>query len=139
MWDMSAPAEKPTPAGLEPSRRRACPATSPMKVSEKVEPEAQKPCPKKKIRKPGQKEQLYTLAEAWRVAGLNELVVAETMGGIFDGLTGKEGCEKTLLDAVKESIRVLEPSRAMARTGGSDPPVTVVLEHTVPRPDREPD
>lgn len=110
-----------------------------MKVSKTVEPEAQKPRPKKKRRKPGQKHQLYTLAEAWRVAGIGELQVAKSMAGIFDGLEGKEGFEKTLLDAVKESIRVLEPSRAVMRTGGSDPPVTVVLEHTVPRPEREPD
>src|ERR1700733_3353647 len=30
MWDMSAPAEKTTPAGLEPACRRACPATHPI-------------------------------------------------------------------------------------------------------------
>jgi hypothetical protein len=139
MWDMSAPAEKPTPAGLEPSRRRACPATHSMKVLQKSESEAQKPRRKKKRRKGGQKDQRYTLAEAWRVAGLDELEVAKTMADIFDGRTERDDGDKTLLDAVKESIRVLEPSRAMVRTGGSDPPVTVVLEHTVPRPERAPD
>jgi hypothetical protein len=138
MRDMSTPAEKPTPAGLEPYRQGACPATHSMNTPQEVEQDAEKPSPDNDATNLGQKEQVYTLAEAWRVAGLDELRVARTMAGIFGKLTDKEDSEKTLLDAVKESIRVLEPSRTVTRTGGSDPPVTVVLEHTVPRPERDP-
>jgi hypothetical protein len=78
MWDTSASEEQPTPAGLEPSRRRECPATHSMAVPQNVEPDAQKPCGEKKSTKLGQKDQRYTLSEAWRLAGLDELEVAET-------------------------------------------------------------
>jgi hypothetical protein len=70
--------------------------------------------------------------------GLDEWEVAETMAGLIKRLTGKEDSEKTLLDAVRESIRVLEPPKATVRAGASDVPVTVILNHDVPRPDRQP-
>ena len=67
-----------------------------MKVSKKVESNAVK------------SGQRFELADAWREAGLDELEVAQTMAGLIKRLTGKEDSKKTLLDAGKESIRVLD-------------------------------
>jgi|ERR1700693_4266090 len=105
-----------------------------MKVCKKVESNADKSGRTKKSGDSARNHRRFKLADAWREVGLNELEVANTMAGLVQDLTGKEHSAKTLLDAVKESIRVLEPPKATVRAGASDVPVTVILDHDVPRP-----
>jgi hypothetical protein len=64
-----------------------------VKVSEKVEPSAQK-SHREKSGEPKQYRPRFKLAEAWREVGLEELKVAETMAGL-NRLTGKENGEFT--------------------------------------------
>jgi hypothetical protein len=77
------------------------------------------------------------LGEAMRKSGLDEYKVAEEMVGVVDRL-GKGGEDKLLLDALKESSRLLLDSRRTERASAApDGPVTVQMVHCVPRPQRE--
>jgi hypothetical protein len=136
MWDTSAPAEKSTPAGLEPAWRRACPATHSMKFSKNAESNAGGSRRAKKSKKSKKTRPRFKLADAMREIGLDELKVAKTMNRLINDLAGSPKNEKLLLDAVKESIRVLDPGKTTLGTGAPDGPVAVILEHSVPLPDR---
>ncbi len=72
-----------------------------------------------------------TLSVAMRKAGVDEHRVAKGMAGLLDGLRTKGGDAKVLLDALKESTRVLAPPQ------GSDASIPVHLSHNVPRPVRD--
>jgi len=73
------------------------------------------------------------LGEAMRKIGLDEYTVAEKMAGLIENLGRDKSEAKVLLDALKESMRYLEPQK---RSGGgeSDAPTMVTLSHSVPRP-----
>jgi hypothetical protein len=75
-----------------------------------------------------------------RASGLDEHKVAHEMIRTIDRLSGKEGEEKLLLDALKESCRVLEPPRPADRSASApnaqDAPVNILLIHHVDRPVR---
>jgi len=77
------------------------------------------------------------LGEAMRKSGLDEYKAAETMAGLVDNLA-KSDENKLLLDALKESFRILEPARTERASVAPDAPVKVQLVHCVPRPEREP-
>jgi hypothetical protein len=76
------------------------------------------------------------LGEALRKSGLDEYTAAETMAGLIDNLK-TDGQDKLLLDALKESFRVLDNARAERAAAASGASVPVNLVHCVPRPGRE--
>jgi hypothetical protein len=90
----------------------------------------------KKSKKSKKTRPRFVLADAMREVGLDELKVARTMNRLINGLAESPKKEKLLLDAVKESIRVLDPAKTTLRTGAPDGPVAVILEHDLPLPDR---
>lgn len=83
------------------------------------------------------------LAEAFRLAGIDEHAVASCYVLALNKLTGGRGSEvvaKLLIDVLKECTRVLEsPRSSAAGTPAADdesPRVVVTLQHAVPRPVR---
>jgi len=63
-------------------------------------------------------------------------MVAEGLAGLIESLGKNRGEAKVLLDALKESTRVLEPPPKAQDTSESDGSNGVVLRHDVPRPAR---
>jgi hypothetical protein len=76
------------------------------------------------------------LSVAMRKIGLDEYMVAENLAGLIESLGKKQGEAKVLLDALKESTRVLEPPPKAYGASESDGPNEVVLRHDIPRPAR---
>jgi len=76
------------------------------------------------------------LSVAMRKIGLDEYMVAEGLARLIESLGKKQGEAKVLLDALKESTRVLEPPPKAYGANESDGPNEVVLRHDVPRPAR---
>jgi hypothetical protein len=107
-----------------------------MNVSKKPGSDIVKSRRARKSKKPRKARPRYKLADAMREIGLDELKVAKTMNSLINGLRRGPKNEKLLLDAVKESIRVLDPGKTTLSAGTPDGPVAVILEHTVPLPDR---
>jgi hypothetical protein len=107
-----------------------------MKFSKNAESDVGKSCRAKKSKKSKKTRPRFMLADAMREIGLDELKVARTMNRLINGLAKSPKKDKLLLDAVKESIRVLDPAKTTLRTGTPDGPVAVILEHDVPLPDR---
>ena len=107
-----------------------------MKASKNAESDVGKSRKANKSKNSRKTRPRFKLADAMREIGLDELKVAKTMNCLINGLAATPKNEKLLLEAVKESIRVLDPAKTTLRTGTPDGPVAVILEHTVPLPDR---
>ena len=78
---------------------------------------------------------MLKVAEALRVAGLDELKFANTFRRMIYRISKPNQSAKLLLDAIKEWGRHLAPAGASERAA-SDAPVPIQLVHHVPRPDR---
>jgi hypothetical protein len=76
------------------------------------------------------------LSVAMRKVGLDEYMVAKSLAGLIENLGKNKGEAKVLLDALKESTRVLEPPPKAQDTSAGDGSNNVVLRHDVPRPTR---
>jgi hypothetical protein len=85
------------------------------------------PCAVRPCSQPAQPGPRVPLAEAFRLAGLDEWAIAQDVAGLVDSLRGKDE-PKLLLDVLKESSRCLENTK----TGG----LSIALVHNVPRPRR---
>ena len=87
---------------------------------------------KKKVRlRRGRPRKRIPLSEAMRRAGIDEYQVAERMAGLISGLETKGNDARVLLEALRESTRLLkqlQPSLGLA---------PVKLSHNVPRPIRD--
>jgi hypothetical protein len=92
------------------------------------------PGTKKSPRPPRSPQQLLKVAEALRVAGLDELRLAKTLRWLINSLLKPEQNFKLLLDVIKEWGRYF-PEELSADRAASDAPVPIHLIHNVPRPD----
>jgi hypothetical protein len=78
------------------------------------------------------------LAEALREEGIGVRKIAQGFATMHYklGRSDDKGDLKLFFDVLKENHRTLEPPRPPDRGGASDAPVTVILNHNVPRPAR---
>jgi hypothetical protein len=80
-------------------------------------------------------QQVLKVAEALRVAGLDELKFTNMFRRLIYRISKPNQSAKLLLDAIKEWGRHLAPAGTSDRAA-SDAPVPIQLIHNVPRPDR---
>ena len=78
------------------------------------------------------------LADALREEGIGVRKIAQGFATMHSklGRSDDKGDLKLFFDVLKENHRTLEPPRPPDRVGASDAPVTVILNHNVPRPAR---
>ncbi len=142
MRDAPEPAVKMKSKGFEPARTRARPAPKSSASSRKKKKRARHAGVRAAVRtaRPPSVPSEYKpvkLAEALREQGIDERKIAEGYASLHDklGQSDDKGDLKLLVDVLEKNTRTLDPPRSPDR-GGSDGPVTVILKHCVPRPQR---
>jgi hypothetical protein len=147
MRDAPGPAVKMKPQGIEPARTKSRPAPKSSASSR----EKNKRAEKERARQADLRAAMRTarassapseckpvkLAEALREKGIDERTIAESYANLHGKLGRSEdkGDLKLLVEVLEKNARTLEPPRPPDRSG-SDGPVTVILQHCVPRPQR---
>jgi hypothetical protein len=131
------------PKGIEPARTTARPAPKSSRATGTNKKRARRVSARAAIKTAQRSAALPSeykpvkLAEALREQGIDERKIAEGYASLHDklGQSDDKGDLKLLVDVLEKNTRTLDPPRPPDRNSG-DSPVTVILKHCVPRPQR---